>query len=117
MRRTQQHELFTTNYAVTYEGWQKLDYPIEGQFRDVYLWCNYYVYTWRPNYYLLVKIVDKNDKILYENYINSISEFQYVKKKLGFDKKTKQCTEQNVVYFTDEFGNYFTNENNLFLTQ
>lgn len=110
--------VFTTNYAINYEGWQKLDMPIEGQFRDVYLWCNYYVYTWTPNYYLLVKIVDKDNNLLYEGHIQTIDQFNVIKKKLGFNKcSTKKCTEQDVVYFVDEFGNYFTNENNLFFTE
>jgi hypothetical protein len=110
--------LFTTNYAVTYDGWQKLDMPVEEQFRDVYLWCNYYVYTWTSNYYLLVRIVDNNNKILYEGYIRTIDEYNNVKKKLGFNKcAVQKCTEQSVVYFVDEFGNYLTNEFNYFLTE
>jgi hypothetical protein len=66
----------------------------------------------------LVRIVDKNDKILYEGYIRSIDEYDTVKKKIGFIKcAVQKCTEQNVIYFIDEFGNYLNNENNYFLTE
>lgn len=109
--------LFTTGYAVTYDGWQKLDLPSEGQFRDVYLWCNNYVYTWVSNYYLLVKIVDKNNKILYEGHIQNIDQYNNIKKKLNINCSIQKCTEQNVIYFIDEFGNYLTEENNYFLTE
>lgn len=111
-------ELFTTNYAIKYDKWQKLDMPIEEQFRDIYLWCNYYIYTWTSNYNLFVKIVDKNNTILYYGHIKTINQYNDIKKKLNFTKCTTQkCIEQNIIYFIDEFGNYLTNENNYFLIQ
>ena len=110
MRKPQ--DLFTTGYAVEYEGWVKLeDFPIEEQFRDVYLWCNYLVYTWSVNYYLMLKIVDGSGKLIYEGYVPNMYQFSRLKKKLKFGT----CTLQNTVYVVDEVLNYITDEDNNYI--
>ena len=113
--RYNRNVLFTTNYGIFYEGWQLLDLPVEEQFWDSYLWCNYYVYTRKSTFYLLIKITDSNGKLLFEGEIPSIDKWKEVKKQIK--KCTEKCTEQNVVYLVDEVGNYICDDNNIFIIE
>ena len=108
----QKNELFTTNYGVQYDNWLKVDLPVEGQFRDVYIWCNYYIYTWTSNYYLLVQIVDVNNKIVYEGYINTIPQYLKIRNKL---KKCTKCTEKDWVYLVGNNEEYLLDNNDNYL--
>ncbi len=112
--RTPKADLFTTNYAVTYAGWVLTDFPVKEQFRQTYLWCNYYVYTWTSNYYLLVRVEDKDGKLLFEDYVRSITEFNNLRKKLNMQCPTN-CTEKDVVYWVDENSDFLVDENNIYL--
>lgn len=113
--RTPRADLFTTNYAVMYGGWVQTDLPVEGQFRTTYLWCNYYVYTWTSNFNLLVRVEDKNGKLVYEGYIKTITDFKNLEKKLNMRCNPSKCTEKDVEYWVDENENYFVDENNIYL--
>lgn len=111
--RTQQ-DLFTVQYAVEYDGWVKLEnFPIEEQFRSAYLWCNYIVYSWDVNYYLLLKIVDRTGKLIYEGHIPNLYQYNKLKKKLNLTN----CTLSNMVYIVDEEGAYLTDEDNNFIIE
>lgn len=111
--RTQQ-DLFTVQYAVEYDGWVRLDdFPGEEQFRNVYLWCNYLVYSWDVNYYLLLKIVDRSGNLVYEGHIPNLYQYNKLKKKLNFTN----CTLKNVMYMVDENNVYLTDENNNFIIE
>lgn len=111
MRKPQ--DLFTTGYAVEYEGWVKLeDFPILEQFREVYLWCNYLVYTWSVNYYLMLKIFDRNGKVVFEGYVPNMYQFSRLKKKLKLTNCTlyktiylgPQSSEQSIILTYEEFS-------------
>lgn len=111
--RTQQ-DLFTVQYAVEYDGWVRLEnFPIEEQFRSAYLWCNYIVYSWDVNYYLLLKIVDRTGKLVYEGHIPNLYQYNKLKKKLNLTN----CTLKNMVYIVDEEGAYLTDEDNNFIIE
>ena len=110
------NDLFTPSYAVTYYGWLQTDLPVEGQFRTTYLWCNYYVHVWSSNYYQLLRITDNTGKLLFEGYINTITEFKLLVKKLNLSCP-KNCTEKDVVYWVDGNGEYLTDELNNYLIE
>lgn len=107
-------DLFTVKYAIDYDGWIKLeDFPSEEQFVDVYLWCNYLVYTRRVNFYLLLKIIDSKGNVIFEGYVKNLYDYSKLKKKL----KLTNCTLQNTVYIVDENNTYITDENNNFIIE
>lgn len=83
MRRSQVNELFTTNYGVLYDGWV-LEPTAERElgFYQKYLRGTYKISVQRPVFYLLIRIQDANDKVVYYDYIRTIGQYQYVKKKL-----------------------------------
>lgn len=83
MRRRE--ELFTTNYAVTYDNWVKQDVSDrEGGFFTKYLRGTDVINTSTPNYYLLVKIDNASGKQLYYGYIRTIEQYRAIRKKLGW---------------------------------
>lgn len=86
--RYNRNVLFTTNYAVTYDGWQKITAePFEG-YTATYEWGDYIVYTRTSTYYLLVKIT-KDGILQFEDYIKTIDDYNKMKKKLLCNAKTR----------------------------
>lgn len=80
------NELFTVDYAIRWDNWIKLDEIEDIRLRDTYQWGKYKVYTYVPDFYLLVRIVDDKGKTVYYDYIRTISQYNYIKKKLKLNK-------------------------------
>lgn len=82
--RTQQ-DLFTVTYAVEYDGWVKIPAThIELGFLSSYMRGAYEINITSPIYYNLVRILDKNKKVVFFDYIRSLYDYNKMKKKLGW---------------------------------
>lgn len=76
---TNREELFTTNWAIFYDGWvlqSNLDW---GQ---IYKRGDYTIRTNRNVFYLLLYIYDKNLKLVISKRIYSVDQYLRLKKKL-----------------------------------
>jgi hypothetical protein len=104
-------EVFTTNYGITYDNWVPIDLAPD-ELTTVYLWCNYYIYVKRSNYYLFLTILDNNNKVLFKNYVVTISDYLKIKKKL---KHSKKCTEKDWVYLIGNQEEYLIDNNDNYL--
>lgn len=82
--RTQQ-DLFTVQYAVEYDGWVKIPANhIELGFLSSYMKGEYEINITSPIYYNLVRILDRNKKVVFFDYIKSLYGYNKMKKKLGW---------------------------------
>jgi hypothetical protein len=75
--------LFTTEYGVQYDGWVKQPAGNrENGFYDTFKRGDYTIHVSVPVFYLLVKILDKNNKSVFYDYIYNIDDYRNVKKRL-----------------------------------
>ncbi len=77
------NDLFTTNYGVEYDKWI-LTTPqnLVGGFFQSFTRGTYTINVSTAIYYLLVQIIDANDKQVHFGYIRTIDQYNAVKKKL-----------------------------------
>jgi len=81
--RYNRNVLFTTNWGVQYDNWIPASNPerIDG-FYNKFTRGTDVISVSTPVFYLLVKIEDKNGKVLYYDYIRTIDQYKAIKKKL-----------------------------------
>lgn len=80
-------DLFTIGFAVTYDGWVKVEREeIEYGFTQTYTKTTKdNVYTINVNpviFYNLLKVNDKNDKVIFYGYVRNLYDYSKLKKKL-----------------------------------
>jgi hypothetical protein len=80
-----QKDLFTVMYAIEYDGWVKIPAThIRLGFLSSYMRGTYEINITSPIYYNLVRILDKNKKVVFFDYIRSLYDYNKMKKKLGW---------------------------------
>jgi len=62
---------------------------------------------------ILLKIVDRTGKLIYEGHVPNLYQYNKLKKKLNLTN----CTLKNVAYIVDEESIYLTDEDNNFIIE
>jgi hypothetical protein len=77
------NDLFTTNFGINYDKWVSTPPAnLTGGFFQSFKRGDYTINVSTAIYYLLVEILDKNEKIVYYGYIKTIDEYKKIKRKL-----------------------------------
>ena len=80
-----QKDLFTVTYAVEYDKWVKIPPTHIGLgFLSSYMRGDYEININSPVYYNLVRILDKDKKVVFFDYIRSLYDYNKMKKKLNW---------------------------------
>ena len=77
--RPSNEEVFTTNWAIFYDGWLLQTTLDWGQ---IYTRGTYTIHTNRNVFYLLLAIYDSNNKLVIEKRIYTVPQYLELKKKL-----------------------------------